>query len=91
MTDLTEQGTESAVSSESMPPRKVPLPGPFTLNEKEIKQAIREYVGRAKGVDPNAIGVALTAKQRGWFGGRADFIAPVSFVDLEALRNRARR
>ena len=90
MLNTSEQSAESAVSSESAPP-KAPLPGPFTLNEKEIKQAIREYVGRVKGVDPNAVGVALTAKQRGWFGGRADFAAPVSFVDLDALRNRARR
>lgn len=65
------------------------LPPPVTLNEKEIKQAIREYVGRLHDVDPNAVGVALTAKQRGWFGGRADFAAPVTFVDLEALRKRS--
>jgi hypothetical protein len=91
MVGPNEQGTDSAISSASATPRKVALPDPFTLDEKGIKQAIREYVGRQKGIDPNAIGVALTVRRRGWFGSRGDFAAPLTFVDLEALRNRARR
>jgi len=57
-----------------------PLPENFVLSEKQIKDAIREYVAKLTGVDPNQVAVGLDAKQRGFFGSRADFSAPISFV-----------
>lgn len=90
-TNMSDENTESAVTSQVAPPTKKPLPRNFTLGEQDIKTAIREYVGRLNGVNPHSIAVGLTVKRRDWFGGRGDFAAPIEFVDLEALRNRARR
>jgi len=52
----------------------------IVLNESEIKAAIRDYVAKRRGVQPEQVGVALTARRRRWFGSRADFSAPITII-----------